>query len=127
MKMRYLVSIFLFVNGIILNSYAEEGKSCLFEICDGDKIKDVKEKGYKSYYFINRLMYSKRLKFRGYNAEVAAYFKDKYSPLCDKSIRIYFDEWDKGMIEKLIKGIVPKIRFNVPLTKTEPASKEAFF
>ena len=105
----------------------EEKKSCLFEICDGDKIKDVKEKGYRIQYFMYKLMYSKRIKFDGYESMVAAYFKDKSGVLCDKSIRVYFDKWDKKNIEKLIREVVPNVRFNVPLAKSEPVSREVFF
>ena len=72
-------------------------------------------------------MYSKRMKFNGYDSEVAAYFKDQYSTVCDKSIRIYFDKWDKVVIEKLIKEIVPSINFNEPLPKSEPTLREIFF
>tara|TARA_Y100000780_G_C13696051_1_gene422802 strand:+ start:7111 stop:7689 length:579 start_codon:yes stop_codon:yes gene_type:complete len=128
LRFKNLVTIFLLTYfGTIFNAIAEYKKNCLFEICDGDKIKDIEEKRYRRQYFVYKFMYSKRMKFNGYDSEVAAYFKDQYSTVCDKSIRIYFDKWDKRMIEKLIKEIIPSVSFKEPLSEFAPTSRVFYF
>ena len=113
------ISLILFFGSAPYASSDE--KKCFFDICYGDTLNSLKEKGYKKDKNTD-FIYNKEIKFEKYKSVVHAIAKSpKDMSICRRGITIYgLEEWNKESILNLLSKLPLTIKLKRELPNKEP-------